>query len=870
MSLARRRIAPRLVTALLALCLLPGLAQAQATIDVGPPDHALTTGQPQATFPVTLTRATATPVLGFSVSFTRSGNLTLPAGTASIVAGTFLTATGATATLQVRDLGGGHFAADGVTLGSPCGSTALGGTLFTISVASPSGAGTGTITIDAVSLRDCTNQALSAVAGTNGSVSIDQSPPAVTVVSPNGGETFDAGATHSILWSASDAEGVASIDLEWSGDAGSTWSPIAIGLGNSGSFPWPVPEASTAIALVRATAHDGNGNTAADVSDAVFAVRGTTSTGLSAAPQPGVLLEDVALTAVVTPSAAAGTVEFFQGSTLVGSATLAAGSAVLHTSGLAIGSLPLSATYGGSTVRQPSSSAALAFEVQAKIVATAGPNGSIAPAGTVLTSMNSTPSFALLPDAGYHVASVTVDGGAVATISPYTFAAVTSNHTIDVQFEANPPVPAITTLAASTVRTGNGPLGIQRIRLTWSPVAPGSTVEVWRAPFGNYPEYDDGPTPGSVPAIPSYPPPSPWVLTSVTASGQDDLPPARDFYYHVAFVTDGFGTRSPVSNRTAGALAYALGDISDGLSAGFGDNRVFVADLSLLGSVYGRTLVPGDAANFVDIGPTTNFSVNARPTTDNVINFEDLVLFGLNFDQVSAPATVASATGAERDEVRLDGATEVAAGEQFDARLVMRGTGAVHAGSVALGWDPDVIEWVTHAPGAFASDGRAVVLSPGPGTVDFAVLGAHGPGVTGESELATLTFRARRAGPTGLRIARVLARDTHNQPIALANANGGSSGPALKTALAAPRPTPSSSQTEVAFTLGARTHVRLALHGVDGRRIRTLLDEAREAGEHRLEWDGRDDAGRAVPAGVYYLRFTSEQGSSTRKLTYLH
>jgi flagellar hook assembly protein FlgD len=40
----------------------------------------------------------------------------------------------------------------------------------------------------------------------------------------------------------------------------------------------------------------------------------------------------------------------------------------------------------------------------------------------------------------------------------------------------------------------------------------------------------------------------------------------------------------------------------------------------------------------------------------------------------------------------------------------------------------------------------------------------------------------------------------------------------------------------------------------------------RRAGRHQVRWDGRNAAGRAVPGGIYYLRFATEGASSSRKL----
>jgi flagellar hook assembly protein FlgD len=54
---------------------------------------------------------------------------------------------------------------------------------------------------------------------------------------------------------------------------------------------------------------------------------------------------------------------------------------------------------------------------------------------------------------------------------------------------------------------------------------------------------------------------------------------------------------------------------------------------------------------------------------------------------------------------------------------------------------------------------------------------------------------------------------------------------------------------------------------IDGRRVRTLADGMREAGVHRLAWDGRDDQGHAVGAGIYFLRTAADRRDLTRRVT---
>ena len=68
------------------------------------------------------------------------------------------------------------------------------------------------------------------------------------------------------------------------------------------------------------------------------------------------------------------------------------------------------------------------------ITATAGANGFITPSGTVVIAEGSNQSFTIIPDYGYEIYEVYVDGGLIGAPSSYTFQNVTSNHTIFATF----------------------------------------------------------------------------------------------------------------------------------------------------------------------------------------------------------------------------------------------------------------------------------------------------------------------------------------------------------------------------------------------------------------------------------------------------
>jgi hypothetical protein len=68
-------------------------------------------------------------------------------------------------------------------------------------------------------------------------------------------------------------------------------------------------------------------------------------------------------------------------------------------------------------------------------------------------------------------------------------------------------------------------------------------------------------------------------------------------------------------------------------------------------------------------------------------------------------------------------------------------------------------------------------------------------------------------------------------------------------------PNPFVDNTYIAFSMGQGSHVRLTVHDVRGRLVRTLVDRVETPGHHRVMWNGRDDRGGAVAAGIYFVSY---------------
>jgi hypothetical protein len=79
-------------------------------------------------------------------------------------------------------------------------------------------------------------------------------------------------------------------------------------------------------------------------------------------------------------------------------------------------------------------------------------------------------------------------------------------------------------------------------------------------------------------------------------------------------------------------------------------------------------------------------------------------------------------------------------------------------------------------------------------------------------------------------------------------------------------PNPAPGRTTLRFALAQGGPVRLAVYDPSGRRVAVLAEEILASGPHARAWDGRDAGGRAVGAGVYFVRLEHAGGADGGKV----
>jgi hypothetical protein len=140
-------------------------------------------------------------------------------------------------------------------------------------------------------------------------------------------------------------------------------------------------------------------------------------------------------------------------------------------------------------------------------------------------------------------------------------------------------------------------------------------------------------------------------------------------------------------------------------------------------------------------------------------------------------------------------------------------------------------------------------------------------GSFGSSTVAASAALATGAVASGTQTAWLRGRDAAGNwgPAALltipTSSNGTTSvddGPAVDF-LASPSPNPFHGLAAIRYGLARAGVAQLELYDLMGRRVRTLASGVHSAGMHASVWDGRDEGGDPVRAGVYFVRLVTSE-----------
>jgi hypothetical protein len=82
-------------------------------------------------------------------------------------------------------------------------------------------------------------------------------------------------------------------------------------------------------------------------------------------------------------------------------------------------------------------------------------------------------------------------------------------------------------------------------------------------------------------------------------------------------------------------------------------------------------------------------------------------------------------------------------------------------------------------------------------------------------------------------------------------------------------PNPFNPTTTIEFAIPVAGNVELVIYNINGQKVRTLVNETKDAGFFHVTWDGRNDLGETVSSGIYLYRLVSGNFNKMEKMTFI-
>jgi hypothetical protein len=328
---------------------------------------------------------------------------------------------------------------------------------------------------------------------------------------------------------------------------------------------------------------------------------------------------------------------------------------------------------------------------------------------------------------------------------------------------------------------------------------------------------------------------------------------------------------SPVKMLTipqqADLKAY-LGDVAaSGLVVSHGDGSIDFEDLAAWSVSYWAG-VDGQSLDYYqrkfDIGPTANHYIFSLPVQDNMIDFEDLVIFSIGFGQSVRHELPKVAP--QVDPARLVLGAPVVLGEETTIPVSLKG-GVTDLRGLSMTLAGQCGQLIAAEPGSLLKsyDNRAAILkrqADGKVHVDVALLGLDKEAINSEGELLTLRFR----GDANLFVQNVQGRTSNNTALTFASAGTSNQAAPTRYDLKQNYPNPFNPSTTIGYQLPEAGFVKLEVFNVLGRKVATLVDQSQQAGCYTVTWNGRDIDNLPVASGVYMFRLSSGQFTSVKRM----
>lgn len=117
--------------------------------------------------------------------------------------------------------------------------------------------------------------------------------------------------------------------------------------------------------------------------------------------------------------------------------------------------------------------------------------------------------------------------------------------------------------------------------------------------------------------------------------------------------------------------------------------------------------------------------------------------------------------------------------------------------------------------------------------------------------------------------AEMLTMDSSAQNVPKSNSRRSYSAPVYRNELRQNYPNPFNPTTTIAFSLERASRAEIKIFDVRGALVKTLVNDQRQKGNHRVVWTGDNNQGSRVASGVYFYRLVAGPFRATKKMVLL-
>ena len=82
-------------------------------------------------------------------------------------------------------------------------------------------------------------------------------------------------------------------------------------------------------------------------------------------------------------------------------------------------------------------------------------------------------------------------------------------------------------------------------------------------------------------------------------------------------------------------------------------------------------------------------------------------------------------------------------------------------------------------------------------------------------------------------------------------------------------PNPFNPNTKIEFTIPANEHVSVNIYNLEGRLVKTLIDQEMRSGQHVVSWNGDSQVGTKVATGMYIYQLKTKSTVLNRRMTFV-